>query len=121
MEEIVVRLESNQRLVAIELHSSVGWKALLKAQGNANRVACENALRSFLLDVRGATNPNSLVEDIQYIQGMTDSGLPRATRIAILTSTRDTSYNFMETAAQNRGLTMRRFMQEEEAVTWLAS
>jgi hypothetical protein len=54
------------------------------------------------------------------VEHLKTCGLPIGARIALLTSPGDTSHDFIETAAQDRGFDLRCFKAEDKALARLS-
>jgi hypothetical protein len=73
-----------------------------------------------LLDTREAETALSVVDIFQLGEALAVHSSIRRSKIAFLTSIRDTKEaEFLETTTANRGLRVRMFTDFEEAITWL--
>ena len=53
-------------------------------------------------------------------EGLRKTGLPLSSMIAVLASPNDSQHDFIETAAQNNGIILRVFKDEDAAIAWLS-
>lgn len=79
-------------------------------------------LHSLLVDVRGLSSSNTVLDDYQVVMAAYEIGLHQVRRIAILDKeTRRRDNEFMETVALNEGIRTKFFHneQEDEAIAWI--
>lgn len=75
----------------------------------------------FLFDIRGVTAGASTADILAYAKSAPGLGVPREARIAILGRAGDSRLAFMETVAVNRGLRVKAFTVEADALAWLGA
>lgn len=109
-----VKLDSNKRLlyVAFDRNSTVdSWKASL---GELVRLSAESGITRAILDARRQESLASTTELYRFA-----SNLPRHMAFAFLYDRNLAEYQFLETVAVNRGLSVKSFVSEQEASDWL--
>ena len=86
----------------------------------SKKLADQHKLKKFLYDVREAPNVESPGSNYNFAyKGMPKLGGERETKVAILTSPKDESHNFLATVMMNAGYNVQLFFSEDEAVKWL--
>jgi hypothetical protein len=111
-----------------EQREGVLWITLA---GELNRDRCEEAARSasghvtsdrprILFDLRNTVLRENLVNLYDMVVDFDALGLPRTSRIAVLVVRDVADHLFTETVAVNRGLCVRYFNREADALRWLA-
>jgi len=118
--DYTTQLSATGKYVETKMHRPVTKKRALRSQTDANEVAAQHNLECFLVDVRDVPAHTGPMDDILVAKELPNTGMPRASRIAILASPSDDQHDFIETASQNRGVMLRVFQDEDEAITWLS-
>ena len=118
--DYAVRLGAGRLYVETRMHRPVTINLVLKSQADANRLAAQHDLDRFLVDVRNISTRTGISGDVMVAKELPQTGLPLSPRIAISASPNDDQHDFIETAAQNRGIMLRVFKNEEAALTWLS-
>ena len=74
----------------------------------------------FLVDFRGTYNQDSLTRTFWYFrEEFPRHPLLKSSRIALIVDPHETTYDFVETTAQNAGFEVQRFLDEHAAMAWL--
>ncbi len=118
--DYTVRIAANGKYVETLLHSPVTKDLALQSQADANELAARHDLDRFLVDVRGMPKLISSLEDVVVAKELPQTGLSLLSRIAVLRSPNDNQHDFIETTAQNRGIILRVFKDEDAAIAWLS-
>ncbi len=80
----------------------------------------ERGGQKFLIDLRNAEPSYSHVTPIQHVEEAPSLGLPGSNRTALLGAEKDrTMLQYVENVAVNRGILVKAFVDESEAVNWL--
>ena len=118
--DYTIRLGASRRYVETHMHSPVTKELALKSQTDANKLAAQHDLTRFLVDVRGISTQTGTLGDVLVAEGLRKTGMPLSSMIAVLASPNDSQHDFIEKAAQNRGIILRVFKDEDAAVAWLS-
>ena len=118
--DYTTRLAANRIYVETRIYSPVTKELALKSQTDANDLAAKHDLTRFLVDVRGISTQTGALGDILVAEELPKTGLPLSSRIAILVSPDDDQHDFIETAAQNRGIILQVFKHDGDAIAWLS-
>jgi hypothetical protein len=82
--------------------------------------AKKHDIKNYLYDMTGTPNIASTTENYHYAyEEMSEIGLDRNSRTAILVREGDNSHDFFETVARNAGFNVKIFTDTAEAEAWL--
>ena len=112
LEEVTIDMESQLMRVQFDSDSTVeNWKSALV---QVERLSEESGLCRLLVDVRKQT-------DLADTMTLFDFGshLPRSIRYAVLCESHLEEHRFIETVATNRGIDIKDFDSEQNAIEWL--
>ena len=117
-----VTLSAAEELVRITVHEPITAELQQAFAFEAITLATKHGIRRYLADVRHAPNVAGTYD--QFV--LADEDLKRFelagnSKIAILVRAQDLSHDFIELAFRNSGYECRKFLDEEEALEWLAS
>ncbi len=118
--DYTVRLGAGKAFVETRVYSPVTEDLALRSQADANKLAIRHNLKRFLVDVRDISTETDAVGDVIVAKELPQTGLPLKARIAVLVSPNDNQHDFIETTAQNRGIMLQVFNDEDAAVAWLS-
>jgi len=118
--DYTIQLSANRKYVETKMHNPVTEELALKSQADANELAAQHNLKRFLVDVRNISTQTGTLGDFIVAKKLPETGLPLSSQIAILASPNDNQHDFIETTAQNRGIILRVFKEEDAAVAWLS-
>ncbi len=111
---------TGERIVLVRSSGRLTEKDLLALSGDVARLFDEHAVDSVLIDSTELQKLPSPVVLFNFIIALSDAGLPRRSRIAILTgSDTPNDVEFMETVGKNRGIMVELFRDRREAIAWL--
>jgi len=120
MVDCAIKMIGDREYVYAQTREAVTSQAMATFQKRASELAGPHGLLLFLFDVRGCADEIGTMDTIEVVEAWKE-GLPAFARIAVLVSDDDTSYDFFETAAQNRSLTVKCFVKQDDALNWLLS
>lgn len=109
-----VEIDTENQLVRANFGSGStveNWKKVLI---EVERISAETGLRRVLVDVREQT-------DLASTMTLFDFGvrLPRSIAFAVLCKTDLDEHRFIEDVARNRGIAVKDFASEQDAIMWL--
>lgn len=117
-----ISLAEDSKFIRIRVFEAINGEMEREFAGKAITEAKQRNIRQFLVDVRGTTNVASSFQ--QYLFGykdMEELGLPRNSKIAVLTDENDRTHDFVETVFINAGYNCHLFREEKAAIEWLVS
>ena len=84
-----------------------------------NRLGTESGIKSVLVDISEAVDPDYHVNAIRHVEQSPSLGVDASYRLAILSTENDERLPYIETVASNRGLQLKCFTDETDAIAWL--
>ncbi|MFC1764154.1 hypothetical protein ACFL6U_19030 [Planctomycetota bacterium] len=115
-----ISLSEDGTYVRIRVSETITGEGEKDFAQNAIKDAKAHRINKFLVDVRGAPNKASSLEQYRFgHEDVKQFGLDRGARIAVLADTDDQSHDFIETVFVNAGYCCRLFQAEDLAVEWL--
>ncbi len=88
--------------------------------GKINETSIEQGIERILIDVRGAKNTLTILENYNYAYNITErQQVNKKTRGAVLTAPDDKSHDFIITAMLNAGFNTKIFHDKPSALKWL--
>jgi len=117
--DCILHATTDRGYVEVRIDEPLTSAVMLRAQADADRLASEHGLKAYLYDVRGVSLAMDAAEMISVVEELKKRGGLAGSRIAVLVSPDNTRWEFMETVAQNRGLSLRCFTKEYEALDWI--
>jgi hypothetical protein len=119
MSEFSVRCDPEEGIIRVEMHGEFDAETLSASTaalaGEIKRSGCTRVL----LDHRQAAPTLSVIQQYMRPEVAAKLGVPRSCRIAIVYRGPYDTYRFIETVARNKGLAVRIFKIEDEALEWL--
>ncbi|NLG77008.1 MAG: hypothetical protein GX535_12300 [Xanthomonadaceae bacterium] len=113
------RVSADQGFVRVVYQGQVSYQTSTNMMRELAK-ASEQGDRKFLIDVRNATPTYSHVTPIQHVEEAPSIGLRGNHRTALLGAEKDrTILQYVEDVAVNRGILVKLFFDEDEAVKWL--
>ena len=105
--------------VRLTLAGQLKQADLEAARTAAGRLLADRGWRKLFIDASGVETDMSVLDHFEFTAGH-DEHLPSSLQTAIFHGPGDpTTFKFIETVGVNRGMNMRRFEQESEALDWL--
>ncbi len=118
--DYTIQLGANGKYVETTMHKPVTKELAIRSQSDANKLAAQHNLERFLVDVRNISTQTGALGDVMVARELPETGLSVASRIAVLASPNDDQHNFIETTAQNHGIILLVFKDEDAAIAWLS-
>ena len=119
-----VRAPGDQPAVRLTLSGAADATAVEESFAAALAACAEHDVWRVITDLREMTPGHTVVDLFGVITMLTELGVADRFREALLVGTQPGARElagFYETAAVNRGLAVRTFSDEDEALTWLTS
>ena len=114
-----VELVKDQNYIILVLTGDQTKKDLEIAREEASKVLTENGLNRVLVDVSQGVNIMPVFEDFEYTKQHLRY-FPENTRHAMLVSPEGMkNLSFTETISHNYGISLKLFLDKDEAVSWL--
>ncbi|MFH1851544.1 MAG: hypothetical protein ABIA75_04300 [Candidatus Neomarinimicrobiota bacterium] len=108
------------KIIRIDVSTPISYTVQREFAREAIRLAQQNNLTRYLVDVTRVFNQASFAELYNFAYSdMKILDLDKTTRVAILTAPDDISHNFIETVFLNAGYNCQRFTEEAAALDWL--
>jgi len=115
-----VFLSENRKYIICRVYDPMTTDTAVAFSREMDRLSREHGIKRFLTDVRAAPNTSSVMENYSFTQiEMSELGLQKDVRSAILASQSDRSHDFVEFASRNAGFNVRLFDDETAAIAWL--
>ncbi|MBN1827372.1 MAG: hypothetical protein JW958_14020 [Candidatus Eisenbacteria bacterium] len=113
-------ISEGETFVRVRVYTSVSEDLALEFLRAASATADKNNVKSFLFDVRGVpcAMGSWAAYEIAYSK-LAPLGYRWDSRMALLASPGDQTYDFLRTVARNAGYPWKSFSDEEEAIAWL--
>jgi len=113
-----LRIDEARGIVVVESSGRIGVQQILETMGAVAALCAERGIHKTLVDARKQDRLPSIT-DLYEIA----SNIPRGIRVALLGAggvPNEDGLRFLETVAKNTGLEVRVFLEEDEALRWLA-
>lgn len=115
-----ITVEQAGKYLRIRLHAPVTRELARQFAIATKQVSQEVGCGAFLFDVRGIANVSSVSDNYDFVnQDMTEIGVPKETRAAILINLTESTHDFSEIAMRAAGYNVHLFSDERQAIAWL--
>jgi hypothetical protein len=115
-----VFLSENNKYIICRVSGPMTTETAVEFAREMDSLSRAHGITRFLTDVRDAPNTSSVTDNHRFTQNdMSDLGLQKNVRTAILTKQSDRSHDFVVFASQNAGYNVRLFDDEHAALSWL--
>jgi hypothetical protein len=113
------RVSADQDFTRVVYVGKVAYETSTNMMRDLAKIS-ERGDQKFLIDLRHAEPTYSHVTPIQHVEEAPSLGLPTSNRTALLGAEKDrTILQYVENVAVNRGILVKAFFDEAEAVKWL--
>jgi len=119
MENFAVQYIPDEGIIRLQLHGEIDAQMLSMATSKLVEEISRWNCNRLLMDHREAKLDISVSEIFDRPMIASKLGVPLSSRIAIIYSTRESDYRFVETAGRNRGFNIKVFTDIDEGIKWL--
>jgi hypothetical protein len=119
MADFSVRYDPEEEIIRVEMRGEFDAQMLSASTAALVEEIKRSACTRVLMDHRQATPKLSVVEQYRRPEVAVGLGVPRSCRFAIVYREAHDAYGFIETVSVNRGMIVKIFQGEEEALEWL--
>lgn len=115
-----ISLLNNETIIACKVIGPMTKDTAVQFSRDMDVLSREKNIKRFLIDVRGAPNVSDALENFRFAnEDMTELGLQKNVRCAIMVDEDDGTHNFVETLIRNAGYNVRIYSNEKKAMLWL--
>jgi hypothetical protein len=119
MDNFAVQHEPEEGIIRVHLQGRIDDRMLSMATSKLMEEMSHCNCNRFLMDHREVKLSMSIV-DLFYLPMVASKiGVPRSSRIAVVYSTQEDDYRFIENVGRNRGFNVRVFTDVDEGIKWL--
>jgi hypothetical protein len=115
-----IELSENGQYIRILTREDVSIDMASRWAVESDNMGRAHGIKRFLFDVRGARNIASMADNYAFAYNdLSQLGVDKGARSAILIDRDDSSHDFVETTLRNAGVNVRLFTDEAAAIQWL--
>lgn len=114
-------ISEDQGFIRVVYTGQTSYEISTSMMRDVAKIAARTDLNKLLFDIRGATTTDSYVLPIKHVEEAPSLGITPTFRSALLGAPEDRAMlKYIEDVSVNRGMKVRTFIDEAEALKWLA-
>jgi len=117
--QFTVQYLPEEEIIRVHLKGAFDAQSFSMTTSKVAEEASRSNCSHILMDHREATRHLSTTEIFERPKIALKFGLSRASKIALVYSTKEDDYQFVETVGKNRGFDVKVFADMDEAIRWL--